>query len=261
VKVCKKPGCEKPARAGGYCHSHYQAQWRKRLGPCRYSGCTNKEKSGGYCQRHSLIVRGLDPGKGRVCTADGCQRPADATAQYCWRHYRRINRGSDLHIVHGYDTRLGKENHPCAVEGCPEKVGRAGRNQMCPTHAYRVKKYGDPHTFKRSDHLHPYSSARCSVPGCNRVKLVRGMCQLHYSRQQRGAPLDTPVNRKRYSEAQQDRPCSLASCADPTYAKGLCKYHYKVERRKRWHAIAAERNLQKNEINQDASPTPSASVP
>lgn len=72
----------------------------------------------------------------------------------------------------------------------------------------------------------------CKVPGCGKKHLAKGFCGLHWSRDNRGVPLDGPVSRKKPAPppkrtvAASGRGCSFAGCKQPHKAKGLCNAHY-----------------------------------
>ena len=58
---------------------------------------------------------------------------------------------------------------------------------------------------RKSDHLRPRLPKICSVEGCYRQGLIRGLCSMHYSRWITGVPLDAPLNsdsRMRNEEAK-----------------------------------------------------------
>ncbi len=59
----------------------------------------------------------------------------------------------------------------------------------------------------------------CSVAGCNRPTIARGLCTKHYQRWQRhGDPLKT--------RAYEGAHCKIEGCAKPAKALGLCRAHY-----------------------------------
>lgn len=67
AKKCIASGCTRPARAKGYCASHY-AQVRK-----------------------GQPLTALEPLK--QCSVEGCTKLAEAKG-VCWAHYQRVRRGS-----------------------------------------------------------------------------------------------------------------------------------------------------------------------
>lgn len=66
----------------------------------------------------------------------------------------------------------------------------------------------------------------CSVEGCNKKRLAKGFCQLHYYRQKRGQPLG-PIESTR---VRNGGPCSVDGCVAIAEKRGMCGMHYL-----RWH--------------------------
>ena len=59
----------------------------------------------------------------------------------------------------------------------------------------------------------------CSVEGCEKIAVARGMCDMHYRRwRKHGDPL---VGARR-----SIKPCSVEACANPAEARTLCHGHY-----------------------------------
>ena len=71
---------------------------------------------------------------------------------------------------------------------------------------------------------------KCSVEGCVRIPVGRGLCRLHYTRLWRGKPLGsvTPTITVRKKPRLF---CSIEGCYDEHMAKGLCRIHYLREYR------------------------------
>lgn len=57
-RICSKDGCDKPAKARGWCNPHYCQEWAKGLDPlpekplCSVDGCNRKHASRGWCAYH-----------------------------------------------------------------------------------------------------------------------------------------------------------------------------------------------------------------
>lgn len=61
----------------------------------------------------------------------------------------------------------------------------------------------------------------CTAPGCERKSLARGLCSLHYQRQQRGVAL----------EGRPAPTCSIVGCDEAIHARMMCPLHYNRFRR------------------------------
>lgn len=83
-----------------------------------------------------LGERGLAVKATRICSVDGCDRPAKGKRDWCGKHTERWRRWGDP-----------TETHPrirsvCCVEGC-ERLNEA--HGMCSLHYRRWRLHGDPH--------------------------------------------------------------------------------------------------------------------
>ena len=61
----------------------------------------------------------------------------------------------------------------------------------------------------------------CSVDGCGKKHLARGLCSAHYNRVRKGIPVDKPMRPWKI-----DGPCSVDGCERDAKAKGFCSLHY-----------------------------------
>jgi hypothetical protein len=62
---------------------------------------------------------------------------------------------------------------------------------------------------------------RCSIDGCSRPAVARGLCTKHWRRwKTHGDPRTTLLDRDHAAG------CAVAGCERPYYARGLCKRHY-----------------------------------
>lgn len=61
-------------------------------------------------------------------------------------------------------------------------------------------------------------TARCTIDGCDRQHVARGLCELHYRRWRRTG-----------STADPEKPagCGEEGCTRPHEARGLCRLHYR----------------------------------
>lgn len=63
----------------------------------------------------------------------------------------------------------------------------------------------------------------CSIEGCPRLAVRKGLCRTHYTWQRLGKPLDAPI--REYSRSSTGI-CSVPECGEPFLAKDLCSTHY-----------------------------------
>lgn len=63
---------------------------------------------------------------------------------------------------------------------------------------------------------------KCKHPGCTRIKVAKGYCELHYRRLKRGVDLDGYV---RGSLVPENGLCCMKGCGRPHEAKGYCQAH------------------------------------
>jgi HNH endonuclease len=97
--TCSYEGCERPARRGNtICKIHYNAEWRKRQGPCRVDGCERQAGQRHLCPAHYARWRTGGDWQATIpqrekrngsCSVDGCNRSVQARG-YCSLHYNRL---------------------------------------------------------------------------------------------------------------------------------------------------------------------------
>ena len=61
---------------------------------------------------------------------------------------------------------------------------------------------------------------KCTIEGCGRTLLCKGLCNAHYQRRYIGADMNKPIR------VRQDAQCKIAECSDVPVAKNLCNMHY-----------------------------------
>lgn len=155
VKVCKEPGCGRPALSKGLCSTHYNRQWRETrttMKTCSHPGCDNILRSRGLCSTHykqlykelkqngtysSRIATKESP---RICSVPGCGRRHKGRG-LCSTHYNKIyNSKSNRPKRSRTDARKITATYmSCIVMGCnthPELRG------LCTKHARRMAKTG-----------------------------------------------------------------------------------------------------------------------
>jgi hypothetical protein len=150
---------------------------------CGYGGCQRKARARGYCSLHYTQLRGS--GKLEVerrtrawCIVEGCDRVAYAKG-YCLRHYRNFSENGD-------PIRLRSKATSCCIENCDNPVEARG---YCKKHLYRLRAYGDPlasspYRSGRYTTLKPGQKA-CTVDGCSSPSIAHGVCMKHYRRNKR----------------------------------------------------------------------------
>lgn len=92
----------------------------------------------------------------------------------------------------------------CSVADCYKTHYALG---LCEMHYRRWLRY------ERLERVRPSYTTACSVDGCDRISVTRGMCRPHYLQAWRRGLLSTA-------------PCTEDSCDRPAVMKGLCWTHY-----------------------------------
>lgn len=80
---------------------------------------------------------------GRVCSVDGCERPAK-TRYWCAMHYMRLRRTGQLDLQPR--VRISGPGTVCCIDGCDQPVMGRG---WCRTHYNRWQRWGDPTALVR----------------------------------------------------------------------------------------------------------------
>ena len=57
----------------------------------------------------------------------------------------------------------------------------------------------------------------CSVEGCGKVAVARGLCATHYKQMRRNGSISS---KKRYIQ------CKIEGCGGKHYSRGFCMHHY-----------------------------------
>lgn len=65
----------------------------------------------------------------------------------------------------------------------------------------------------------------CTIDGCDKPHVCRGLCHTHNSRRRRGLPLDAPVRPRAVALGR----CEFDNCSEKAFAKRLCKRHYQSQ--------------------------------
>lgn len=115
----------------------------------------------------------------RICSIDGCDRPAHART-WCGVHYGNWRRRRNPLAV---PPRKTGPDAPCSIGGCNKpSVGRG----WCAMHWARWKTHGDP-VFERT------RPSACAVEGCGKAprSAHARYCETHYYRLRRRGTLET----------------------------------------------------------------------
>jgi hypothetical protein len=124
----------------------------------------------------------------------------------------------------------------CSVEDCDRPSTRWG---LCPAHAARQQKHGDPLAHiplgSRKSLTKPATPEVCKVEGCDRPQQSGGKCSGHYQRWRKYGDVRADRPLKNNGRRLHDLTCSIAGCEQPTVALGLCGGH---RRRKRLYGDA-----------------------
>ena len=257
-KICSVDGCGKHAHSRGWCEPHYR-RWLRNGSPtggraspnpgacCSIDGCGMKIFARGLCRSHYLRMRRYGnptsgrarPNPGSQCDANECKRPAIARG-LCTLHYQKLMK----HGSAGYERTFPAKRR-CSVDGCDAlELGRRG---LCNRHFQRFLKYGTydlPVRDRKIAYCQCGAIARragmckkcfriaakkgdagklCSVCGCTRSAIAKGLCESHYKRVQVGSdtPVNAPIKRVKYATR-----CSVVGCKNKYFGCGLCNAHY-----------------------------------
>lgn len=146
---CRVEGCEKTAKARGWCPAHY-GRWRVHGNPL-----------------------GAAP-KPPACGVEGCERKHKAYG-WCKPHYRRWKKYG--HPLAGPPARgNGTSDGLCSIERCERPHEAKG---WCAPHYTRWRERGDP---RADEPIRPPAPEVCEVDGCEQPTHARGWCAKHYAR-------------------------------------------------------------------------------
>ena len=117
-----------------------------------------------------------------------CERaPRTGRALWCELHYRRAQRGADLHAPAKRGP--GEQPPPCCLPFCERPARALG---LCWLHYHRQRngtRLNAPYRVIKPGRI-------CSVDGCGYPYVARGFCGTHYKRWHTGRVLDAPLRRK-----------------------------------------------------------------
>lgn len=133
-----------------------------------------------------------------TCRVDGCDRPVRAR-EMCkkhWEHHRYGRHSADSAVAQA--SKCGLQSCNRVAKYLEVTVGDAIM-PLCPGHAWRNQRYGDPLEEKPFREWRRPRPDHCVVDGCDGIPRNRDMCHAHYKRWLRdpSAVNATPVTRKR----------------------------------------------------------------
>ena len=107
----------------------------------------------------------------------------------------------------------------CSTDGCNNQKRVRG---MCTTCYARWAR----HAKRDGTFVHKYNLAPrlCYVLSCNRPAVAKELCGTHWSRDNKGLPLDIPIGDR--AAFYEKRICSVDGCARKHAAVGYCQAHW-----------------------------------
>ena len=141
-------------------------------GLCGEPACARPARTRGLCAMHYLrSLQQWGAGSDELPPTMSSQRPTTCTAEGCDEPVK----------MSGLCARHWLESRPlCSVEGCETHLDEKASGGMCPKHYKRLRATGT------TDGPTPPTLA-CTVEGCDRPHLAKGMCRLHYQRARQAA--------------------------------------------------------------------------
>lgn len=73
----------------------------------------------------------------------------------------------------------------------------------------------------------------CSLDGCSKKSIAKGLCSMHYSRLSRTGSVGTVESSRERQESQ----CIVEGCSLESHSKSLCHNHYREKRRRQNGAV------------------------
>lgn len=130
-QTCLTLGCDRPSKARGLCHRHYQRERRQQAALCKVDGCTTGVAARGMCSTHyeQHKARAVADGTWTPydtpagCSVDGCPSTTVEARGLCPRHYDQWRRDNAP---------------PCNIDGCTKKAN--GSRGMCAAHYERQRR-------------------------------------------------------------------------------------------------------------------------
>ena len=147
---CLVDDCDDIVMAQSLCQRHYFQWWRKHRerNVCSVPYCGKLEYEGGLCNYHSRKKRREK--ETRKCSLEGCDKPL-VTGGLCRTHYSN---------KWNWEKRNPTPWQVCLKEGCLRTAVVEGFCKGCNA-----------------------EKQRCSVDGCDKRRLAKGLCRNHYMRQ------------------------------------------------------------------------------
>lgn len=128
------------------------------------------------------MVLPIEVTKQKQCLVDDCESTYRMSFGYCIKHYIRVKRHGDPHVVQRKNkklldpTKLPSTAGYCSIEDCglSERLVRG----WCMKHYLRWRKTGDPLKTLRQNRY--ASDMECAIEDCAERRYVRDWCSKHY---------------------------------------------------------------------------------
>ncbi len=166
TRECSIETCIKKTYCKGLCRNHYNSLIRH--GDPLQAERNIEERSLRAKENREERAKKpkLESNLGKICGADGCDRPARIKG-YCIKHDARIKRNGTLELK----IRQSKiKVEECLIMGCTAKPKNHG---ICANHLNNIKDLKTP--------LKPKVIKMCGVKGCDKPHMAKGMCSSHYA--------------------------------------------------------------------------------
>lgn len=190
--------------------------------PCRIEGCDRHARQGELCATHyshekyDIEPVVVDSSAHGECAVSHCSREANSRQDgaMCDPHYQMAYRGKDP------EQRRSRADSPKLDATCwlPDCDRRAATKKLCKPH-YRAAKIG---RIEVPDELGVVPNAPCVFDGCETPREAKGLCHTHYSQKREGKGVSAARAWGVYVNAS---PCSIDACVDVAVSRGLCANH------------------------------------
>jgi hypothetical protein len=246
---CRYPGCKDRVHRLGLCNKHRKWVERGHMtedlvvikkpfergiyqnpdAKCKIPNCEEKPRRNWMCSRHASQVKlgNIDLQGNPIAKSGGKisgKYPPDYPCKVCKRATGRISLG--FCALHYNQYIKGKRDldgiskmRQCKAIDCNRRLVRKDQD-WCYRHRHSVER-GIYNSFgKRLKPAIVKNEGKiCSIAGCGKPAHCKGICRLHYSRQQFG--YKGPAAYKNVG-----KPCTMPGCGKPASCRRLCPVHY-----------------------------------